>query len=130
MIKGFKDFIMRGNVIDLAVAFVLGVAFAAVVTSFTANIINPIVAALGGGNVNGLAVQLNSDNPKTVMDFGAFITSIIYFLIVAAAIYFFVVVPVNKLRARRRHGVGTEPDAVPEDVALLQEIRDLLRTRA
>src|ERR1700750_3087146 len=93
VIQGFKTFIMRGNVVDLAVAFVIGAAFTSVVTSFTNNIINPLIAAVGGTNVNGLAWKIGGDNNKTVVDFGAVITAIINFLIVAAVVYFFVVTP-------------------------------------
>jgi large conductance mechanosensitive channel len=129
VIQGFKTFIMRGNVVDLAVAFVIGAAFTGVVTSFTNNIINPLIAAAGGGNVNGLAWKIVGSNSKTAMDFGAVITAIINFLIVAAVVYFFVVTPMNLLAERRKRGQEPEPTAPAEDVVLLQEIRDLLRQR-
>jgi large conductance mechanosensitive channel len=129
MIQGFKNFILRGNVVDLAVAVVIGVAFNAVVTSVTNNIINPLIAALGGTNVHGLGVQLVKGNDKTVVDFGAVISAFINFLIVAAVVYFLVVTPMNMLAERRRRGHEPEPKATPEDIALLQEIRDLLRQR-
>jgi large conductance mechanosensitive channel len=130
VIQGFKTFIMRGNVVDLAVAFVIGAAFTGVVTSFTNNIINPLIAAVGGTNVNGLAWKIVGDNNKTVVDFGAVITAIINFLIVAAVVYFFVVTPMNLLAERRKGGEEPEPSAPAEDIVLLQEIRDLLRQRA
>ena len=130
MIQGFKDFIMRGNVVDLAVAVVIGAAFGGVVSSFTSNLINPLIAALGGGSVHGLGFQLVSSNPKTVLDFGAFLTAVINFLIVAAVVYFLVVTPMNLLAERRRRGQEPEPAAPAEDIILLQEIRDLLRQRA
>jgi large conductance mechanosensitive channel len=130
MIQGFKTFIMRGNVVDLAVAVVIGAAFSAVVTSFTNNIINPLIAALGGGSVNGLGFQLVSGNPKTVVDIGAVLTALINFLIVAAVVYFLVVTPMNLLAERRKRGEEPEPKAPAEDIVLLQEIRDLLRQRA
>jgi len=120
---------MRGNVVDLAVAFVIGVAFAAVVTAFTSNIINPLVAAVGGTSVHGLGFQLVSGNPKTVLDFGAVISAIINFVIVAAVIYFVLVVPMNRLAERRRRGQEPEPVAPAEDILLLQQIRDLLQDR-
>ncbi|QQQ77057.1 large-conductance mechanosensitive channel protein MscL [Saccharothrix sp. 6-C] len=124
MIKGFKDFLMRGNVIDLAVAVVIGAAFTAIVTAFTTNLINPIIALFGGNNVAGLAVQLGSTE-KTIIDFGAIITAVINFLIVAAIVYFIFVLPMNKLKERRKR--GQEPGPVePTDVELLKEIRDLL----
>ena len=129
MIKGFKDFIMRGNVVDLAVAVVIGTTFTAVVTSVTNNIINPLIAVVGGRNVHGLGFQILSGNPKTVVDFGAVITAIINFLIVAAVVYFLVVTPMNLLAERRKRGEEPEPQAPAEDIVLLQEIRDLLRQR-
>ena len=124
MIKGFKDFLMRGNVIDLAVAVVIGAAFTAIVTAFTTNLINPIIALFGGNNVNGLAVQLGN-NDKTIIDFGAIITAMINFLIVAAIVYFIFVLPMNKLKERRKRGQEPGPSE-PTDIELLKEIRDLL----
>jgi large conductance mechanosensitive channel len=129
VIQGFKDFIMRGNVVDLAVAVVIGVAFNAVVTSVTSNIINPLIAAIGGTSVHGLGFQLVAGNPKTVIDLGAVITAIINFLIVAAVVYFLVVTPMNMIAERRKRGEEPEPKAPAEDIVLLQEIRDLLRQR-
>jgi large conductance mechanosensitive channel len=126
VLKGFKDFLMRGNVIDLAVAVVIGTAFTAIVTAFSTNLINPIVARLGGGGVDGLAVQLGSDDsPKTLMDFGAVITAAINFAIVAAVVYFLLVLPMNKIKERRERGKEAGPSE-PTDVELLKEIRDLL----
>ncbi|WP_053719293.1 large-conductance mechanosensitive channel protein MscL [Saccharothrix sp. NRRL B-16348] len=127
MIKGFKDFLMRGNVIDLAVAVVIGAAFTAIVTAFTTNLINPIIALFGGNNVNGLAVQLGSSD-KTIIDFGAIITAVINFLIVAGIVYFIFVLPMNKLKERRKRGQEPGPSE-PTDVELLKEIRDLLASQ-
>jgi large conductance mechanosensitive channel len=130
MIKGFKDFILRGNVVDLAVAVVIGAAFATVVKSFTSGIIEPLLAAVGGGNPgDGLGFRLRGDNPKTLVDFGLIIGAVINFLIVAAVIYFLIIVPMNMLLERRRRGEEPAPAAPPEDIVLLQEIRDLLRER-
>ena len=130
MIKGFKDFILRGNVVDLAVAVVIGAAFAKVVSAFTDNIINPLLASVGGANPgDALGFPLRGDNPKTFVDFGQVIAAAINFLIVAAVIYFLIVVPMNLLLERRRRGEEPEPAAPPEDVVLLKEIRDLLRDR-
>lgn len=127
MLKGFKDFIMRGNVVELAIAVVIGTAFANVVAAFTEKIINPIVAAAGGGGKIGLGFQLN-DNPNTFVDLGGVITAIITFLITAAVVYFVFVVPMNKLSERRKR--GEEPAPVePTDTELLTEIRDLLRAQ-
>jgi large conductance mechanosensitive channel len=116
---------MRGNVLELAVAVVIGVAFTAVVTAFTENLINPIIAALGGSNVNGLAVQLVDGNPKTVVDFGAVLTALINFMLIAVIVYFVFVLPFQTIEARRKRGEETGP-AEPTDVELLAEIRDLL----
>jgi len=126
LLKGFKEFIMRGNVIDLAVAVVIGTAFTAVVTAVVERLINPLVAAFGGGKEIGWAVQIVSGNPKTVLDFGAILTALITFVTVAAVVYFLVVVPMKKIEERRAR--GQEPPAKqPTDVELLMEIRDLLR---
>jgi len=117
-------------VVDLAVAVVIGAAFTGVVTAFTTNLVNPLIAAFGGNNVNGLAWQIIGRNDKTVMDFGAVITAIINFLVIAAVVYFLVVTPMNLLAERRKRGEEPEPKAPAEDIVLLQEIRDLLRQRA
>lgn len=129
MFKGFRDFIARGNVIDLAVAVVIGTAFTAIVTSITDNLIKPIVAALGGGNVKGLTTTLRSGNEAAVIDWAAIITAALDFLIIAAVVYFVFVAPINKFRELQAKGAEEEPAAPPEDVRLLQEIRDLLRDR-
>ncbi|MFP5334108.1 MAG: large conductance mechanosensitive channel protein MscL [Actinomycetes bacterium] len=129
MIKGFKDFVLRGNVVDLAVAVVVATAFTAIVTSFTESVVNPVLAAVGGPDAIGLGFHLRPGNDATFVDLGAIITAIITFLIVAAVVYFLIVVPVNRLMALRKRGEEPEPAAPPEDVLLLQEIRDLLRER-
>jgi large conductance mechanosensitive channel len=131
MIKGFKDFILRGNVVDLAVAVVIGAAFATVVTAFTKGIIQPLIAAIGSpkSGLGGLNFQIRSGNKATVVDFNGLLTAAINFVIVAAVIYFFIVVPMNLLLERRRRGEEPEPASPPEDIVLLQEIRDLLRNR-
>ncbi|MBB1031605.1 large conductance mechanosensitive channel protein MscL [Dietzia sp. SLG310A2-38A2] len=127
MLKGFKDFIMQGNVIDLAVAVVIGTAFASIVDAFTSAIINPLIALLGGNSEIGFAVQLLDNNPETRMDFGLLLTAIINFLLIAAVIYFVLVGPMNKMKeaAARRKGI----DAPASDNDLLVEIRDLLAGR-
>lgn len=126
MLKGFKDFVLRGNVIDLAVAVVIGTAFTAIVTSISDNLISPIIAALGGGEVTGLTTQLRGGNEASIIDWAAVITAAINFVIVAAIVYFLFVAPMNRLREMRRRGETEEPDAPSEDVLLLREIRDLL----
>lgn len=124
MFKGFKDFLMRGNVIDLAVAVVVGSAFTALVTAFTSNIIEPFIAATGGGEVTGLAIQLQEGNQRSIIDFASVINAVITFLITAGVVYFLFVAPMQKLQTMRKTG---EEEAEPTDVELLQEIRDLLR---
>jgi large conductance mechanosensitive channel len=133
MIKGFKDFLLRGNVIDLAVAVVIGTAFAAVVTGFTENLVNPIIAAAGSSDLGGFGFSLRDSTPEikraTFIDVGAIITALINFAIVAAVVYFVFVAPVNALMERRKRGEEAPVEATPEDIKLLQEIRDLLRAR-
>jgi large conductance mechanosensitive channel len=114
---------MRGNVIDLAIAVVIGAAFNAVVTALVADIFTPIIAAIvGKPNFADLVFTVN----KSQFHYGLFINAIISFISVAAAIYFFVVYPLNKLAERRARGQEPAPTVVPDDIALLTEIRDLL----
>jgi large conductance mechanosensitive channel len=126
VLKGFKDFIMRGNVVDLAVAVVIGAAFGAIVTALVKDIITPIIAAIGGKpDFSELTFTIN--NSKFL--YGDFINAIISFLIIAAAIYFLVVMPLNKFAERRALKTAKgEPDPNPkaEDIVLLEQIRDLL----
>jgi large conductance mechanosensitive channel len=127
MIKEFREFLLRGNVVDLAVAVVIGAAFGAVVTSLVEDLLTPLIAAIGGQpDFSGLAFTINESRFR----YGDFINAIISFLIIAAAVFFLVIKPVNALMARRKAGEEPEPEAVPEDVVLLGEIRDLLKVRA
>lgn len=124
MIKEFREFLLRGNVVDLAVAVVLGAAFGAVVTSFVNDVLMQIVAIfVGEPNFAGLTITINDSEIR----YGSFLNALITFVIIGAAIFFFVVKPINSLMARRKAGLEPEPEAVPEDVVLLGEIRDLLR---
>jgi large conductance mechanosensitive channel len=124
VLKGFKTFIMRGNVVDLAIAVVIGAAFGAVISSFVADILTPLIAAIfGKPNFAELSFTIN----HSVFFYGALINAIITFAAIAAAVYFFLVAPLNHMAARR--AAGTEPvpaDEVAPDIALLAEIRDLL----
>ncbi len=129
MIKGFKDFLLRGNVVDLAVAVVIGAAFGAVVTSFTEKIIQPIINSFGGTGNSGLGFEILKGNAATRVDFSALISALINFLIVAAVIYFVVVVPMKAIMERTKRGEVAADEAPAPDVALLTEIRDLLRSR-
>jgi large conductance mechanosensitive channel len=133
VLKGFKDFILRGNVVDLAVAVVIGAAFTTIVTAFTSGIIEPLINAVTPPASPGFGVQLIAGKPSTYIDIASVISSALNFLIVAAVIYFVIVLPLNTLKARRKRGEESGP-AEPTDIALLAEIRDLLaaqgRTRA
>jgi large conductance mechanosensitive channel len=130
MLKGFKEFLMRGNIVELAVAVVIGTAFVQLVTVFTANFIEPLLAAMGGSSSVGLAVTLVDGNPKSTMDFGAIINAMIMFALTAAVVYFLVVVPFNKLQERRKARKGIVEEVEPTDSELLREIRDLLSEQA
>ncbi|MDD9349205.1 MULTISPECIES: large conductance mechanosensitive channel protein MscL [unclassified Mumia] len=125
MVAGFKEFIMRGNVVDLAVAVVMGTAVTQLVTAFTASFIDPLLAAIGGTDANGLGFQLTGSGKDTFVDVGAFITAVINFLIIAAVLYFLIVLPMNRFRERFAKPSDDAPP--PEDVALLRDIRDELR---
>jgi large conductance mechanosensitive channel len=125
MIKGFKEFIMRGNVVDLAVGVVIGAAFGALVTQLTASFIDPLIQLIGGGGELGGAIVINEGTPdQVVFDYGAFINAVITFLLTAAAIYFLVVAPYNHLRERRDKGQEEEVEPTNEEkmLALLDEI--------
>lgn len=126
MLKGFKDFLMRGNVVDLAVAVIIGTAFTAIVTAIADSFIKPLIAAIGGANVTGLSWTIVGGNKASTVDFAAIITAIINFTIVAAVVYFMIVLPMKKIQDRRKRGEEPGP-AEPTDVELLTEIRDLLR---
>lgn len=128
MIKGFKDFILRGNVVDLAVAVVIGAAFGAIVTSFTAGIIQPLINAITPPGSQGLGVQLIADKPSTYVDFAGLIGAALNFVIVAAVVYVVIVLPLNTINERRRRGEEAGPSE-PTDVQLLAEIRDLLQAQ-
>jgi len=127
MLQGFKDFIMRGNVIDLAVGVVIGAAFTAIVTAFTDNIINPLINSVGGADFSGLGFNIIPGNDATMLDFGALLTAIINFLLIAAVVYFLIVAPMNKLDEQQKRRKGIDPDTKdPTEQELLTEIRDLL----
>lgn len=124
MLKEFRDFLTRGNIVELAVAFVMGVAFAAVVTSLVDDLVMPIIAMIfGKQNFDDLTFTIND----AVFRYGAFITALITFITIAAAVFFFVVKPVQVLAERRKR--GEEPaEPTPEEarhgevVALLERI--------
>lgn len=126
MLKEFQAFLFRGNVVDLAVAVVLGTAFGAVVTSLVDNLLMPIIAMIfGEPDFSALDFTIND----AIFRYGAFITAVISFVLIAIAIFFFVVKPVTLYMERRRRGEEPAPAVVPEDIQLLREIRDLLNQR-
>jgi large conductance mechanosensitive channel len=109
--RGFRNFLMRGDVIVVAVGLVVALAFSALITAFTADFINPLIQSLTGGKI-GLAYQIRSGNPKTTLDFGGFITAIITFVIFMAVVYFVIVVPYKAVQARRGQVVFGDPPPV------------------
>lgn len=128
MLKGFRDFIMKGNVVDLAVAVVIGAAFGAVITALVDNVLMPLIAALVGSpnfdsflllNINGVDIK-----------FGVFLTALVNFLLIAAAVYFALVLPMNKATEamNRRRGITEEEEEVDPQLALLEQIRDELKS--
>jgi large conductance mechanosensitive channel len=144
MLKGFKDFIMRGNVVELAIAVVIGTAFQAVVTGVVSAIIQPLVNSAGGTNVNGLGVSLKHTagvkhgsaadvlGKSTFINLSLVINALIAFLVTAAVVYFLIVLPMNKIQERRAAKTAKgEPDPAPksEDIILLEQIRDLLSSQ-
>ena len=124
MLKGFKDFLLRGNVVDLAVAVVIGAAFTAVVASFTSSFLEPLIGLVGGGGVDGGTVVVDGQR----FTWGTFLNQLITFALTAAVVYFVVVLPMKAIAERRRRGEEAGP-AVPTQVELLVEIRDLLRAQ-
>jgi large conductance mechanosensitive channel len=109
--RGFKNFLMRGDVIVVAVGLVIALAFSALIAAFTSNVINPIIQSFTGSK-NGLGVEIRSGNPRTLVDFGAFISAIIYFVIFVAVVYFLIVVPYRMVQARRGQVVFGDPAPV------------------
>jgi large conductance mechanosensitive channel len=109
--RGFKNFLFRGDIIVVAVGLVVALAFSALIAAFTSDIINPIIQAFTGGKV-GLGFQLRSGNPKTVVDIGAFISAVIYFVIFMAVIYFLIVQPYKLTQSRLGQVVFGDPPLV------------------
>jgi large conductance mechanosensitive channel len=127
VLREFRAFILRGNLVDLAVAVVIGTSFTAVVNAFVKDIITPLIAAIGGKpDFSGLTFTING----SVFRYGHFLNAVISFLVIAAVVFFLVVKPIGTLMERRKAGLEPEPEAAAEDVVLLGEIRDLLKTRA
>lgn len=127
MLRGFKDFVLRGNVIDLAVAVVVGAAFATVVDQVVSSLVTPLINAAGGASVGRLGFFVRPGVASTFIDLGAIINAVIVFLLTAAVVYVALVVPMNTFTELRRRGAVEEPvEAVSEELATLREIRDLL----
>lgn len=119
MFKGFRQFMMRGNVIDLAVAVVIGAAFGAVVTSFVTNILTPLIAAIvGKPDFSALTLTIHG----SVIGYGIFLNALISFLLVAAAVYFFMVAPLNALKARAARGQAPPDPSTKKCPECLSEI--------
>jgi large conductance mechanosensitive channel len=122
MLREFRDFLLRGNIVELAIAFVLGVAFGALITSFVDNLLMPVVAMIiGKPDFRDLTFTIND----SVFRYGAFLTDVISFVAVAAAIFFFVVKPMDALRARRAG--GAEEEGLPDEERRHQELLATLR---
>ena len=123
MLKGFKEFLSRGNVIDLAVAVVIGAAFTGLVTAFTQKVVQPLIDRIGAGGDRQYGILKISlgGNPEQFIDFNAVLSAVINFVIVAAVVYFVIVLPYKKLRER-----GEVEQAQDTELSLLTEIRDIL----
>ena len=130
MIKGFKEFIAQGNVIDLAVAVVIGAAFGAVVNAIVESIINPLISLFWKADANGnIGFTIRGLYGEVVFPIGNLITALISFLAIAVVVYFVFVYPMNRYKERRAAKLAagvTEPDALPTEQELLVQIRDLL----
>ena len=123
ILKEFKDFITKGNLIELAVAFVIAAAFGAVIKAFVDFVIMPLIAAIfGQPSFDQLTATVND----AVIPYGTFITALVNFLFIAAAVFFFIVKPFNMWKARRAKAEEAAPAAPAEEIVLLREIRDRL----
>ena len=132
MFKEFKAFIARGNVMDLAVAVVVGAAFTAVIAAFTEYVINPVLAAVGGVDTGGFGFCVRAGaepctaDSATFIDLGAVFAVLVSFLITMAVVYFVFVLPMNRLRSRGEAEQEEVEEEIAPDLAMLTEIRDLL----
>ena len=127
MVKGFKEFILRGNVIDLAVAVVIGAAFTIVVNALVDHLITPLIAAIFSEPDLSSVLTFTINNAH--FSIGAILDAALNFVLVAAAVYFVLVMPMNKLKERRAAGQEPIDEAPAEDILLLREIRDSLNNR-
>ena len=124
MLKEFRDFLLKGNILELAVAIIMGIAFGVVIKSLVDNLITPIIGMIGGVDFSSETFTING----SVFRWGQFVNDVIYFVLVAAAVFFLVLKPANAIMARMRKPEELAPDA-PTETALLMEIRDLLASR-
>jgi large conductance mechanosensitive channel len=124
--KELREFITRGNVIDLAVAVIIGLAFTAIINAIVSGLITPLIGMIGGNDFSDLDFTING----STFEYGEVINAVIQFLLIAAAVFFFIVKPINMLNERRRRGEEPEPEELSDEAALLTEIRDLLRDRS
>ena len=123
MLKEFRDFLTRGNIVELAVAVIMGAAFGAVIKSLVDNVMMPLIAAIfGKPDFGSIAIDIG----KGHIAIGLFLNDLVSFMLVAAAVFFFIVRPINAITARRKAHPEEAP-APPEDIVLLTEIRDLLK---
>jgi large conductance mechanosensitive channel len=123
ILKEFKDFITKGNLIEIAVGLVMALAFTAVINALVNNVLMPLIAAIfGKPSFDDLTATLN----ESVIPYGTFITAVVTFLLIAAAVFFFVVKPYNAWKARRTKAEEAAPAAPAEEIVLLREIRDRL----
>ncbi len=125
MFDEFKKFLMRGNVVDLAVAVVIGAAFTAIVTAFSQGIITPLIGMIISRDFTKMTFTINGSE----FSYGLVIDAVIRFVSVAAVVFFAIVKPLNVLAERRKRGEAAEEDAPPTEAELLTEIRDLLAAR-
>jgi large conductance mechanosensitive channel len=125
MLKGFRDFVFRGNVVDLAVAVAIGTAFTAVVDQFGKSFIKPLVGLVGGGGISGGTFTVHNK----VFDWAAFVNAAIFFAITAAVVYLVVVMPMQRVTSMLRRQQEESDVPPPADIELLTEIRDLLRAQ-
>ena len=126
MFKGFKNFVMRGDVITVAVGLVVALAFSNLVEAFTKTVINPLVARAQPDSTNGLGLQLGeAGNQATFLDVGSFISAIIYFIVFMAVVYFAIVVPYKHIQARRGVTVFGEEPPEPATKACAECLSDI-----
>ena len=129
MLKGFKEFILKGNVLDLAVAVIIGTAFSAVINALVSAVLMPLISALvGSPDFDSFAVvELNGNT----ISFGVLLTAVVNFLLIAATVYFVIVLPMNRMIAGRNRRLGIEPsEPVDPQIVLLTEIRDALASQS